>query len=425
MSYKNFDHLILLIGTNPLPNLVVADFFLKQNSGIEKIWLIHSGESPFQAPTVEQAENLEKLLKERHGNRPSLQFPLEKISVSDVSSALSIRDDIRRKVFERLKCKKCIHLNYTGGTKSMSTHAYMLLLDLRNDEADFSYLDARHFRLISDKEGVIETDLRKKVIVSFDEMVRLHGFKRKNKPHTFIFSDALKVFQNLIANEQLHKFYGEGGYNRECFLDDKGHLSESINKLSKSSRERLEKFKPNQEFMSIISAMPKECQLFDGSGKFNDQISKNNFEAAVKFLDGDWLEHHVAETLQFLGKKFNISIEQNWVIDKHGWPSNLCFEIDVVLINGYHLTGISCTTDTKKYCKNKGFEIIHRTRQIGGDEAKAVLITRMDENNKDEVQQELAVHTGGNLSNILVLGETDLKQEILAQIISKFVLNDV
>lgn len=39
-----FEHLILLIGTNPLPNFVVAEYFLRENSNLKNLYLIYSEE---------------------------------------------------------------------------------------------------------------------------------------------------------------------------------------------------------------------------------------------------------------------------------------------------------------------------------------------------------------------------------------------
>ena len=145
----NFDHLFLLIGTNPLPNFVVADFFLKQNQRIKKIWLVYSEKNRFQSGTKEEADNLEKLIKQKHQGHANLEFPLEKTAISDVSNAMVIRSDIVQKMLPNLRGTKGIHLNYTGGTKSMSTHVYWILRKLEDAEKEFSYLDARNFRLIS------------------------------------------------------------------------------------------------------------------------------------------------------------------------------------------------------------------------------------------------------------------------------------
>jgi hypothetical protein len=119
-------------------------------------------------------------------------------------------------------------------------------------------------------------------------------------------------------------------------------------------------------------------------------------------------------------KDDKITIDINWVIKKSEWQSpNQNFELDVILLKGYQLIGISCTTSEKKgECKNKGFEIFMRTRQIGGEEARAVLVTRLSE--PGELQGELEVDTGGG-GNILVLGADDLKENILVRKICEFI----
>ena len=85
----------------------------------------------------------------------------------------------------------------------------------------------------------------------------------------------------------------------------------------------------------------------------------------------------------------------------------------------------SCTVSYKKEsCKAKGFEVILRTRQIGGDEARAILITRSNRNQTQLLQEELVYETGGSHDNILVLGIDDLKNESLyLRKIKKFVFD--
>jgi hypothetical protein len=116
-------------------------------------------------------------------------------------------------------------------------------------------------------------------------------------------------------------------------------------------------------------------------------------------------------------------IQHNWLIKYPTWQ--VYFELDIIILNGYHLTGISCTVSSdKQSCKSRGFEIILRTRQIGGDEARAILITRSNRNQTKILQNELAYETGGNLQNILVLGIDDLRQEeIYLRKIEKFVFD--
>ena len=62
----DFTDLILLVGTNPLPNYVVAEYFLSQDNRIRKIWLVCSEKTNYQAGTEELAVNLKALLDQKH-----------------------------------------------------------------------------------------------------------------------------------------------------------------------------------------------------------------------------------------------------------------------------------------------------------------------------------------------------------------------
>lgn len=432
MSIDIFKDLVLLIGTNPLPNFVVAEYFLNKNKNIEKIWLVHSEENKnyFQAGTLEFAKNLEKIIKARwEGKHKSLQFPLEKISLSDVSNASKITTDIENMI-TGLKKNESFHFNYTGGTKSMSTHSYWDLNMVKDLKKSFSYLDGRNFRLILDEpDEVIAGDLRKEVNITFKELIELHGFERRNKDGKNPFADTLEIFINLIENNKLDDFYDENvGYDRKLFENDKGKLVEKEGQLKKN-KEQIDKFKPNKVFQSIINSMPEEYHLFDNNGAYRWGLSisefKKTYYKTLKYIDGGWLEDYIAKILEDeFCNNTGITFNTNWEIKKPGWPDKACFELDVIMVNGYQLTGISCTTADKKYlCKIKGFEIIHRTKQIGGDEAKAVLITFMDNDTRDAVQEELLYDTGVTHGNICVLGKNDLKKDKLIKKINKFIKN--
>ena len=100
-----------------------------------------------------------------------------------------------------------------------------------------------------------------------------------------------------------------------------------------------------------------------------------------------------------------------------------------MLLFGYQFFGISCTnSQDRALCKSKGFEIMHRSKQIGGDESKAILITFLsnqkakdgNEITPEDLQKELETDTGGE-GNILVLGSNDLRPNILAKKIEDFI----
>jgi len=62
-----------------------------------------------------------------------------------------------------------------------------------------------------------------------------------------------------------------------------------------------------------------------------------------------------------------------------------------------------------------------RTKQIGGEEAKAILITRADNGTVKRLQSELVLSTGTIKENILVLGEDDWKEDRLVKKIKDFI----
>ena len=127
----NFENLVLMMdGTSPLHNFVVADYFLQNNNNLKTIWLIHSEKNAIQAGAYEQAKNLEKVLRERwEGKHPRLKAPLRKVALSDVNNVDTIREDIEDKMLSRWQQGDTFHLNYTGGTKAMAIHVYHQLAD--------------------------------------------------------------------------------------------------------------------------------------------------------------------------------------------------------------------------------------------------------------------------------------------------------
>ena len=201
-NYQKFTHLVLLIGTNPLPNFVVADYFLQKNPNIKTIWLLHSEANALQAGTDKQAKNLEGLLRKRwEGKHPSLRFPLEKVSLSDVSRAATIREDLERKMLRRWNTADEFHLNYTGGTKAMAIHAYLCLQERqKRGQRPFSYLDANNFRLVGDDADIIADNLREKVQIEFADLIRLHGFERihQDSPPQFESAELEQTFNRFI-----------------------------------------------------------------------------------------------------------------------------------------------------------------------------------------------------------------------------------
>lgn len=415
-----FENLILLIGTNPLPNFVVTEYFLQNNYNIKAIWLVHSEKTDSQEGTYHYAQKLVDVLKSRHSDK-SISFNF--IPLSDISNAKKILSDVRKLLISNLKENDTVHLNYTGGTKVMGTHVYLSLRQEENKRLakSFSYLDARTFRIVDDEKDDITEDLRGKVSLAFNELIRLHGFERKNEDsNNSDFEKATLAFRELIKEGKLKDFFQpNGGYDRTMFesKDKRGELAEKVEDIN---QERIDHFTPNDTFHRVISMLPDKYRIFDEHKRFRKDIDKKSFKKTLKYIDGGWFEEYIYTVLKENFTETNIEILKDWEIRKDDWAGN--FQLDVILMKGYQLIGISCTTSKGKHiCKSKGFEIIHRTRQIGGDEAKAVLFTLLDNNKKSDLQDELLIDTGSTKANILVFGREDINENHIVEKIKEFI----
>ena len=173
------DHLILLVGGNPLPDLVCARLLVKPEG---KVWLLHSDGADGDPSTQAAAGRLQRQLTI---DRPALQVSLEPISSSN---SLEIEDRLQI-ILECIDEKGgSVGLNYTGGTKPMSVHTYRCVEKYfsKNTRPVYSYLDPRRLALRIDRRGAEITqktyplsgnpDLFGQVQVDLKDLAALHGY---------------------------------------------------------------------------------------------------------------------------------------------------------------------------------------------------------------------------------------------------------
>jgi len=492
----DFTNLILLIGTNPLPNYIASKYFIEENKYLEKIWMICSEENQNinQTSTKKYALNLKELILKENAscglmsdtltdNTPAniskIECP-EIIYIKNIGDRKTIEQQLE-KIVENETNKK-LHLFFTGGSKAMSVYSYYYLKEKFKNNFSASYLSARDFKIIFDNEENIGENRINKIKINFDDLIKLHGFNEKNtdkkNDDNSGFEEVIKKFCELIENDELNEYYcNTGGYSRDVFkpnIDNKiikkifnniekddsdllkiaksdrssEEIKEEIKNLAdikfKTDEEKnkyIDKFNtnvsilkkflnftPNKVFMKLIKSLPKEniiyCNNINDKSEFQTKIGYENYKKTVNFLDGFWLEQYVGKIIKENFKNNYDEILFNKEIYKNSDNIANNFELDVVLIKGCQLTGISCTTAKKKeLCKTKGFEIILRTRQIGGSEAKAILITGADEENVNKIQSELILETGTVKKNILVIGKDDWKENKIKEKIQEFIIN--
>lgn len=399
MKY-DFHTLFLLIGTNPLPNFVVSQYFIDRTPTLREIVFIYSEKTEFQESTKKFAENLHKIIKERYNER---DIKFEYVALSNISFANKILLDLDEH-FKRKNYSNKIHLNYTGGTKVMCVHVHKFLEKIFSNSVSYSYLDPRTFSIIFD-DGTATDDLRASVDISYDEILKLHGFMRKDNVDIKIkyedVKDAVSEIRKIINSGELDRFLELNPANK--FKDMKKNLNS---------------FQAQQPLLRVLQSLPHEYQIFDS--KTEKEIN-HAIKFLINFFEGKWFELYVYEVINEYLKNSIIKIEFDCKITKSEWHRELDFQLDLLLIKGYQLIGISCTTSKhKSTCKTKGFEIFFRTKQIGGQEAKSILITTMEKSDIFLLSQELKIETGGS-QNILILGKEHIRDKILLEQTLEFI----
>lgn len=442
MRVSQADNLILLIGTNPLIPYLVACYFLEHQQSQQTVWLLYSAAGPQQTSTAKQAEQVQAALKAR------FDVPIRLHPIRDISMAPSIQQDVRALLLH-LQGQR-LHFNYSGGTKAMALHTYRVLEQATGCDVSFSYLDGRRFRLVNDLTGEVlhQQPLRSLVQISFQELISLHQFELYRPFVTAldpIFETALDAMQVLLEQERLPDFWGHShapGWRqfRDVFMKTCSGIHniqhpkylklfrKNLRKAETELRDCLQNFQAGDTLVEVLKSFPESAFLLElpqmAWHEQPDQILIRFYEM-MRFLDGQWLEMHVFRALQqtFSEQALSAQLCLGLELRKPEWQTY--FEVDLAALIGYQFLGVSCTTyDQKSACKNKGFEIVHRVRQIGGDEIremlKMMLITCVNPLNQERLQQELAVATGTGRDNILVCGLADLSLPVLTSKMATF-----
>jgi len=334
---RSAEKLILLVGSNPLPNYLAAQL-LKPKS----LSFIYS-------PETEQVKNyLKKVLE-------NMDSDIEEKGIADATDPKCVRGRVQECLGEGSR----VHLHYSGGTKVMATHARMQFREAGYDDRHASYLDERRGVLRFDdgyEISLADHNLR----LTMDLIVGLHGIERKDRGDSVeqapTAEDAEKIAKNVFACTELaRKLYD---IHRE-----------------NGKRVGLEKAKENP--IPLSRFIPKDDE-FSISNIPEADWNKRTYKKWLDFLGGGWLEQWVGEII-----KGCLAGEGEVEIGVYFRRANgREFEIDVSVVRNHRFYLVSCTTDIKlTLCKSKLFEIAMRARQLGGDLARSALVCLLQGSN--------------------------------------------
>ena len=168
---------------------------------------------------------------------------------------------------------------------------------------------------------------------------------------------------------------------------------------------------PNEILPAITNAYPS-CPWDSQNGLLSYPAYKSatkGQEEELKqidaFFNGIWLEYAAyaafKEVLEEVkcdsgGRRDNFELRHNvYVRQKGQGRADRHFELDVVAALGYQVVVISCsTTSSIRTVKEKAMEAYHRAKQLGGNEARAVVLCLATYEDAERVEKELEDETG-------------------------------
>jgi hypothetical protein len=146
---RKVDHLLLLVGRNPLPNAIAGQLLLS-SGGL--ITLIYSEETAFVADKL-RVWFISKGIAEAK----VLKCQVKETDAGDIFQKLIGKDsgdsNDSNIVLSRHSDNRVVGLNYTGATKAMAVHAYRAAETWARKQKKtlvYSYLDANSMRIFFD-----------------------------------------------------------------------------------------------------------------------------------------------------------------------------------------------------------------------------------------------------------------------------------
>ncbi|HAA83372.1 MAG: Uncharacterized protein XD67_0890 [Thermodesulfobacterium commune] len=411
--------LVLLIGTNPLANYIIPLYF-KTFHNYRNFVFIFSEDNQVQKGTQIYAERVKNLLH----LHPDQVFLVPLKDIGNVQQILEDLDTVG--IWEQFDE---VHLNYKPGTKPMVVGVYNFLKNFYQTRFSASYLDTRRFKIVYDSGDIFPVlgDLRNYLFLDIKTLLKLSLYEKLKADswEDFKFKETLQTIKKVVIEEnRIEEFLSwlENPFRR-IFKNDKDlfktakRFKEHLKKPEiRSFIETLETSTPDFVW-EILESLPEDKKLTEGRSlwvppeNLGKEALKQRVKDSIEFLDGLWLEWYVygelKEKLEDLGLKEKMQFGLSLKAQKDSKP----FELDLFIINGYQLIGISITTeDRSNICKLKGFEIIHRVKQIGGEEGRAFLITGLPQEKVKETQKDLSFVDGSLESKIVIYGREDWKE---------------
>ncbi len=401
--------LFLLVGSNPLPGYIVGDYLLNNNRQDQKelplpdsIVLVHS----------EETKRFAQILKGKFKHKRR-EIKVELIDLKDKENDPKNIKNTLNNFLEKKNNISSLHINFTGGKKTMSVYTYMFIYNYvkkKGKKAIFSYLDPdKHWLVLEDSRHFpTDNDLRRKVFLNINTLLELHDMEIKNQGKDQ--PSYTKIMDEEKFNELVKHILQRITENKKSWKSKMDKFRKRFKYKLKKKRKLIEEIKKANEDGIFESLFNNSFDLLKNNKYDLEQAEK--FPSFYKLVTGEWLEDLVLITLQKLQneKKINVEEIRKGIEAKYKGRET---EIDIIVIKGYEMFLISCTTDTHiGVVKQKAFEAIYRAQQLGGEHAKVVVVSLMDASKLQELEKDLSQFDAARNAGKNLIGINEIRKEL-------------
>lgn len=439
--------LILTVGTNPLP-VWVAWYHLKDLKDKLpqpiKVRLVHT------AGTKDEEDRLKEHCQ-------GADF-LDSIQTS-AGNLGTVRGDIRNILRDLPQDISHLHVHYTGGTKVMGVETVSAieaqLSEIQNIRLQTSYLDPRGASgpTIVSRSGSLIKDTRQRIDPHLSRIAELNGFT--------IGSFEYEYWDNSIGNHRTEECPAPGIPSREQleageavlvavkdntkWRDFRKLFSDRDSKWNQIFSSKHGNFSypqqggtfnlPNdtdscwqKDLLPQLNLVYPHCMWNIDAGKLSypscqcaSKDQQSDLEQMHKFFNGIWLEYGAYAAFEAALKRISTSHSDR--TDRNNYklfhsvyvrrirrtgttdPKVKPFELDIVAVLGYQIVVVSCIVGTgHDQTKQKGMEAILRARQLGGDEARAIVLCATHPDTAKLIEDELKDEMGSASEPLQIWG---------------------
>lgn len=360
------DHLILLVGTNPLPVYVAARLLARKHV---YLFYSHAAEEAGIPSTKKYADFIKRELEEHVLSCQCLG--LHDVDRSKIAGTVQSTLNALKKSGQ--PGSESIGINYTGATKPMSLHAYDAVRQWASENKTptvCSYLDPRRLALVVDapRQGTYPIP-RAKLQLDLETIIALHGYRLKPGTGRREVSPARLQLARAIAG-----IYSTPDTAQRAAWDAWHRDSQELG------------LPDSPDLAALIEVMRQICaaggQLYSDEGLARALGPHAQLNSYRKWFKGTWLEElaHNALTSNPSVQEAIAGVEPEPQRPPEPGESSPKFELDVAATVGYQLFAIACTTMSKKDSMTKKhlMQAYIRAQELGGEEARVAFVCLVD-----------------------------------------------